>query len=80
MQIIATNVRFNKIEYEDLKKLALSHKKSVASLIRDAVTYYKEKKLSTKEDRKNLYELIVRSAVQINTPVVKLVQEGRRFE
>ena len=81
MQNISTNIRFRADEYEELKRFAFLAKKSIASVIRDAVSYYKEEILhSDANNRKALFNLVTKSAVTIKTPVVDLVREGRKFE
>ncbi|OGM24178.1 hypothetical protein A2627_04780 [Candidatus Woesebacteria bacterium RIFCSPHIGHO2_01_FULL_39_28] len=80
MQLVATNVRFPKDEYFELKKLALVEDRSIASLIREATRHYKEQKLASKETQRNLFRLITNSAVKIDIPVTKLISSGRKFE
>lgn len=80
MQIVATNIRFNKSEYDEIKRISQSNGKSIASFIREAIRDYKENYLKSKAKRKKLFELIAKSSVKIDMPVVDLVHEGRRFE
>ncbi|MEK7112263.1 MAG: CopG family transcriptional regulator [Patescibacteria group bacterium] len=80
MNYITTNVRLPKEEYEDLKKIAFSQNKSLASLIREATREYKNKSLNNRKARKSLYKLITSSAVEIDVPVTELVHSGRKFE
>ena len=80
MKLIATNIRFPEDEYLIIKKLAFAGKRSISSLVRDAVRQYKENKLANSKDRKALFDTIVKMGVKIDIPVTKLVQEGRRFE
>lgn len=78
MNIIATNVRFPADEYRDLKLLAFAQGQSTASLIRQAVSFYKKQKLSAKL-RISLAERLRGVSVKIDVPVVELVREGRKF-
>ena len=56
-------------------------KKSIASVIREAVTHYKSEASKAGQAKKMaLYDSIVESAVQIDVPVLDLVKEGRKFE
>jgi len=81
MNVVATNVRFPVDEYADLKRLAFLSKKSIASVIREAVTHYKSEASKAGQAKKMaLYDSIVESAVQIDVPVLDLVKEGRKFE
>lgn len=80
MTYVSTNLRFPKEEYEEIKRLAFFGNESIASFIRKAAREYKEKKLSSGKSRKAIFDLIVKSAVRIDVPVAKLIQEGRRFE
>ena len=80
MNYITTNLRFPKDEYEELKRIAFIEKRSIASIIRQATSEYKNKRLLHKKNWKNLYNSIVKSAVKIDIPVVELVKQGRKFE
>ncbi len=81
MQTIATNISFNKDEYENLKKLALTENKSTANIIRESVKNYHIQKLADeKNKRQKLYNSILKSRVKIDISTVDLVHEGRRFE
>ena len=80
MQTIATNIRFSQDEYEELRQLAFLSRKSIASLVREAINCYKQKVVSTVDARKALFSAIVKSAVKIDTSVVDLAREGRKFE
>lgn len=79
MNTVATNIRFPQDEYQEIKLLAYSQKKSVAAVIREAVFWYKKQKLNTKT-RVTLSEKFHKFAVTIDTPVSHLVREGRKFE
>lgn len=78
MNIIATNIRFPEDEYREIKLLAYSEKKSVAALIRQAISMYKKQKFHTKT-KVSLAEKFRKLAVHIDTPVLKLVSEGRKI-
>jgi len=80
MQTIATNIRFDKDEYNEIKTLSQSNGESVASFVREAIRSYKKNYLKSKEKRRRLFDLIVKSSVKIDVPVVDLVHEGRKFE
>lgn len=79
MNTVATNLRFSKDEYRDLKLLALAEGESVASLVRKAVSMYAKKKLTT-ERQISIAEELRKYAVRIDVSVLDLVREGRRFE
>lgn len=78
MNTIATNIRFPHDEYQEIKLLAYSEKKSVAAVIREAVSLYKKQKFHTKT-KVSLAEKFRKLAVTIDTPVLKLVSEGRKI-
>lgn len=78
MNTIATNIRFPADEYEDIRLLAFAQGQSTASLIRQAVSFYKKQKLSTKL-RISLVERLKSVSVKIDVPVMELVKEGRKF-
>lgn len=77
MQTVATNIRFPKDEYNELKLLAFSEGKSTASVIRDAIFHYKRVKLGTKT-KISMLEKLRKLSVRIDVPVIDLVREGRR--
>lgn len=79
MNTIATNIRFPQDEYEELKLLAFSEKKSVAAVIREAIVAYKKKKFQVKS-KISLSEKFHKLAVTMDIPVANLVREGRKFE
>lgn len=79
MNIVATNIRFSKDDYEEIKKLAFFSRTSVASIIRKSVYFYRESLIS-KSDRKKLFDKIVNSSVKLKTSTVDLVKAGRKFE
>ena len=79
MNTIATNVRFPEDDYKELRLLAFAQGQSTASLIRQAVSFYKNRKMSTKLQI-SLAERLRKVSVKINIPVLELVREGRRFE
>lgn len=78
MNTIATNVRFPANEYEDIKLLAFAQGQSTASLIRQAVSFYKKQKFSAKL-RISLADRLSKISVKIDVPVVELIREGRKF-
>ncbi len=81
MQTVATNIRFPKEDYEELRALAYQENVSVASLINSAVREYKFKKLSTsRKSRLKLFDIMSKSRIKINVSTVELVKEGRKFE
>lgn len=81
MRTIATNVRFPKADYDELRALAYQENVSIASIINSAVREYKTKKLSRiRKKRMKLFEEMSKSRIKINTSTVDLVKEGRRFE
>ena len=81
MQTVATNIRFPKHDYEDLRNLAYQEKRSIASLINTAVKEYRFKKLaSSRKERLKLFETMSKSRIKIGTSTVDLVKEGRKFE
>lgn len=75
MNTIATNIRFPADEYNELKLFAFAQGQSTASLIRQAVSFYKKQKLSTKL-RISLAKKLRGMAVKINIPATELVKEG----
>ena len=77
MNTIATNIRFPADEYNDLKLFAFAQGQSTASLIRQAVSFYKKQKFSTKS-RLSLAKKLKGMAVKISIPATDLVEEGRR--
>ncbi|MEK7565526.1 MAG: ribbon-helix-helix protein, CopG family [Patescibacteria group bacterium] len=79
MNTIATNVRFPEDDYKELRLLAFAQGQSTASLIRQAVSFYKNRKMSTKLQI-SLAERLRKVSVKINIPVLELVREGRKFE
>lgn len=79
MNTIATNVRFPADEYRELKLLAFAQEKSMAFLIRKAVSFYTKRKLTVKL-QVSLAEKLKNVSVNINVPTLELVKEGRRFE
>jgi len=81
MQMVATNIRFPKQDYEELRTLAFQEKTSLASLINAAVREYKFKKLAmSRKGRMRLFETMKNSRIKINVSTVDLVHEGRKYE
>ena len=80
MNYVTTNLRFPKEEYENLRRIAFSEKKSIASIIRDAIRKYKKTNLNIRVQKMKLYRLMSKSRIKINTSTVELVKEGRKFE
>ena len=79
MQMVATNVRFPKEDYEELRSLAYQEKVSIASLINKAVREYKFKKLSTsRKNKMKLFNKMLKSRIKIEVSTVDLVGESRR--
>jgi predicted DNA-binding protein len=78
MNTVATNVRFPADEYQELKLLAFSRGQSTASLVRQAVSFYTKQKLTAKL-QVSLVEKLKKMAVKIDIPVLKLVNDGRKF-
>lgn len=79
MQTIATNIRFPADEYQQLRTLAFLEKKPISKLIRDSVRMYKSQVSSIGKKRMDLFRLMVKSRVKINTPTSELVSDGRRI-
>ena len=80
MQTIATNIRFDKYEYEELKRMSLLEKSSIAQLIRNSFRFYKKRKNSGKNDKKRLIDLMLKSRIKIGTSTVALAHAGRKYE
>ncbi len=80
MNYVTTNLRFPKEEYEDIRNLAFAERRSIASMIREALRKYKKTKLNTRAQKMKLYKLMARSRIKINTSTTDLVKEGRKFE
>ena len=80
MQTVATNIRFEKSEYEELKRLAFLEKASIASLIRSAVRQYKLKKASGVNENKRLLNLMLKSRIKVDVSTVELAHTDRKFE
>ena len=80
MNTIATNIRFSKDDYEELRQLAFLSKVSIASLVRDSIKHYKKSLTASKLTRRTLFSKIVDSSVKINTSITNIAQEGRKFE
>lgn len=78
MNTIATNIRFPQDEYRDIKLLALSQGKSTAFVIREAVSWYKRKKLTSKVQI-SIAEKLRKFSVKIDVPVAELIATGRKF-
>lgn len=78
MQTIATNIRFPKDEYQDLKLLAFSEGKSAAALIREALAWYKQSRFGVRA-RISTLEKFRKLSVRIDVPVSDLVRQGRKF-
>ena len=79
MNVIATNIRFPKDEYNDLKLLALAEGRSVASIVREATSLYRKGKLGVKR-KVSLLMKMRRAAVKSKVTVLGLIGEGRKFE
>lgn len=80
MNYVTTNLRFPKDEYEDLKNIAFLQKRSIASLIRDAVRNYRKTRYNTRSQKMKLYHLMAKSRIKIKTSTLELVKMGRKFE
>jgi len=79
MQTVATNIRFPKQDYEELRSLAFQEKTSIASLVNAAIKDYKLKRLaSDRKQRLALFEKMKNSRIKINFSTIDLVHEGRR--
>lgn len=79
MKTVATNIRFPKQDYEELRGLAYQEKVSLSSLINAAVREYKFKKLSqNRRDKMKLFDRMWKSRIKINTSTVELVRESRK--
>ena len=80
MNYVTTNLRFSKEDYEELRNIAFTEKRSIASVIRDAVRKYKKNINNTRSQKMKLYKLMADSRIKIKTSTVELVKEGRKFE
>lgn len=80
MKYVTTNLRFPKDEYEELKNIAFLQKRSIASLIREAVRNYKKTRYNTRSQKMKLYSLMAKSRIKIKTSTDELVKAGRKFE
>ena len=80
MQTVATNIRFSLPEYRGIKRLALAERRSVASLIREALREYKKTYAKSARDGKKLFQKLISAAVAIDIPTTMLVSETRKFE
>ncbi|KKR86688.1 MAG: hypothetical protein UU32_C0012G0006 [Candidatus Woesebacteria bacterium GW2011_GWB1_41_10] len=79
MQTVATNIRFPKEDYEDLRVLAFQENSSIASLVNAAVKEYKLKKLAQdRQDKMELFERMWKSRIKIKTSTTDLVRESRK--
>lgn len=79
MQTVATNIRFPKDEYQELRALAYQENSSIASLVNTAVKEYKFKKLSqNRKDKIKLFDRMWKSRIKINVSTTDLVRESRR--
>ena len=77
MNYVATNLRFPRAEYEEIKKLAFIEGKSVSAFIREATRQYKDKRLTDQKSRRSLFDLITKASVKIDIPVAELIETGR---
>ena len=81
MHTVATNIRFPKDDYEELRLLAFQNKTSIASLVNAAVKEYKFKRLAvSRKSRLSLFDTISKSRLKSAVSTVKLAKEGRRCE
>lgn len=79
MQTIATNIRFSPEDYQVLKELAFYEKKSIARVVRDAISTYRQTKIAANKNRLGLFRLMVKSRIKIDTPTLDLIVEGRKI-
>jgi predicted DNA-binding protein len=79
MNTITTNLRFPADEYQDIKLLAFHEGRSIASLIRHAVSLYKNNNF-TSSVKVSLVEKFKKMAVKIDISTLNLVKYGRKFE
>ena len=70
----------DKYEYEELKRMSLLEKSSIAQLIRNSFRFYKKRKISGKNDKKRLIDLMLKSRIKIGTSTVALAHAGRKYE
>ena len=75
MKQVTTNIRLPQDEYQELKRLALTEGKSLASMVREATQEYKVNKLRSPKSRQALFNLIVKSSVKIDIPVTELIHQ-----
>jgi len=80
MNTIATNIRFTRDEYEDLRQLAYLSRTSVAEIVRKSIAHYKNSVVTSVSDRKLLFDKIIGSSVKIRTSTTDLSKQGRKFE
>lgn len=78
MQTIATNIRFSPEDYQILKELAFYEKRSIARVVRDAVHTYRQTRIATDKNRLDLFRLMVKSRIKIDSPTIDLIAEGRK--
>lgn len=79
MQTIATNIRFSPEDYQILKELAFYEKRSIARIVRDAISTYRQTKIAANKNRLDLFRLMVKSRIKIDTPTLDLIVEGRKI-
>lgn len=79
MQTIATNIRFSPEDYQILKELAFYEKRSIARVVRDAISTYRQTKIAANKNRLDLFRLMVKSRIKIDTPTLDLIVEGRKI-
>ena len=79
MQTIATNIRFSTEDYQALRELAFLKKRSIARIVRDAVSQYRLSKTANTGARLDLFHLMVKSRIKIDVPTLDLITEGRKI-
>ena len=79
MQTIATNIRFSPEDYRILKELAFHENRSIAKIIRDAIHTYRQSKTTTKNNRLDLYRLMVKSRIKVDASTLDLITEDRKI-
>ncbi|MBI2326629.1 hypothetical protein HYU91_04565 [Candidatus Collierbacteria bacterium] len=79
MQTVATNIRFSPEDYQALRELAFLKKRSIARIVRDAVSQYRLSKTTAIKDRLDLFRLMVKSRIKIDVPTPDLIAEGRKI-
>lgn len=79
MSTIATNIRFSPEDYRILKELAFHENRSIARVVKDAIHTYRLSKTTANSDRLDLFRLMVKSRINIDTSTLDLIADGRKI-